>query len=119
MQQGKLLWCRLAGIPLHLYNLETFHSIVKAFGFLKRVYRMTLDVENLQFARLLVEVDSLLQIPKGVLIRVGGRKSWITVVVELGEASRDVEKDPMDWTWAEVVSSYRNLCCTAEVKGRE
>lgn len=66
----------------------------------EEVDRETLNGDNLRFAGLLVEADSLLQIPKGVLIRVGGKKFWLTIIVELGQASRKVQKESMDWSWA-------------------
>ncbi|MQM00870.1 hypothetical protein Taro_033616, partial [Colocasia esculenta] len=82
---GKLLWCRLLGIPLHIWNVESFHAIVAPFGVLKKIDRETLNGCNLKFARMLVEVESLTNIPKDQLIRVRGQKFRVSFQVELGE----------------------------------
>lgn len=99
----------MAGIPLHLWNLETFHSVVTPFGFLKRVDKETLDGDNLQFARLLVEVGGFLNVDSEGGAPHGGREEFLDYSgCGVGEASRST-KDSMDWTWAEVLSSYRSL----------
>lgn len=83
LQEGKVVWCRASDIPLHMWSLDTFHSIAASFGSLKKIDKGTLDGECLSLTRLTFEVDDERTIPQKVTIKLGGVRFEISISVEL------------------------------------
>lgn len=58
----------LTRVPLHLWNVEGFHTIVSKFGILQRIDSRMLDGVQLKYAKVLVEVHYKDLIPNKIKI---------------------------------------------------
>lgn len=104
MAEGKAVWWRVSGIPLHICNPDTLHCIAASFGSLKKIDKTTLDRERFSYTSLLVEVDEEQDIPQQVTARLGGRRFVLSIGSEIRAV---VGRGRGRLVWAEVVAAYK------------
>lgn len=106
--RGEAGLVRVSGIPLHVWNPHTFHCITASLGSLKKVDKETVEGDCLLFARLLVEVEDVCNIPEAIVAGIGGVKYKIYIVAESAIPTVPSLSE-LDWSWA-VVAAYWTLC---------
>src|SRR5436305_11319962 len=66
------IWCRLPGLPVHLYHRDTLFTIASAIGKPLQVYVPTAHQMRLAYARVCVEIDLRHSNPSSIVLDLNG-----------------------------------------------
>ncbi|KAK2394774.1 zinc finger CCCH domain-containing protein [Trifolium repens] len=105
--EGRRIWVRFFGTPLHVWGWDCFQKIANSFGRLVSLDTLTVNRLRLDAARAEVVVPSWNFIDKSVVIKVGDDRFTIKV---LEERFWDINFDVIKW-------SETNLFCDGSVDG--
>lgn len=103
--KGPIVWCKIRGTPLHLWNVESFRAIAEKLAWsevLPRRHRLLLLFALLEYGWI-----SSGQVTSQPMIIVGGKCFWISIEMEYSSRAQLPTSEAPDWTWADIVSPYK------------
>ena len=77
-----VIWCRVIGLPIHLYDQSALIAIGKLLGKPIQADRATLNQNRLTFARMCIEIDISTPPPEEIILNILGKDTRYKVVWE-------------------------------------
>ncbi|CAL0299905.1 unnamed protein product [Lupinus luteus] len=86
VEAGRLVWIRCFGLPIHVWNEESFSLLAKEFGSLLEVDKASSLKECLEYCRLMIRTSSWSRIEDDIGACISGKEYTIHIMEDWGGA---------------------------------